>query len=58
MFERVEVLSERRSEKLNRLKMVEEELTELREPMQQAVDFLQTENTVIRSKNFLYQKAM
>lgn len=54
----MEVLSERRSEKLNRLKMVEEELTELREPMQQAVNFLKTENTVIRSKNFLYQKSM
>lgn len=58
VHERVDLLSERRTEKLNRLKMVENEMEELREPMEEAVGFLQRENTIVRSKNFLYQKSM
>ncbi|KAJ8956971.1 hypothetical protein NQ318_012135 [Aromia moschata] len=56
LSERVEILAEQRTEKLNRLKLVENELEELKEPMEQAVGFLKTENTIVYSKNFIYQK--
>lgn len=56
--ERVEYLTEHRTEKLNRLRLVEREMEELKEPMEEAVGFLQTENKVVTSKNFLYQKNM
>lgn len=58
MYERVEELSEKRNEKLNRLKLVEDDLKASRKPMQEAVHFLETENTLTHNKNFLYQKAM
>nr|XP_023017853.1 structural maintenance of chromosomes protein 4 [Leptinotarsa decemlineata]XP_023017854.1 structural maintenance of chromosomes protein 4 [Leptinotarsa decemlineata] len=54
--ERVDYLTEHRTEKLNRLQLVEKELNELKTPMEEAVGFLKTENTVINSKNFLFQK--
>ncbi|CAH2012044.1 unnamed protein product [Acanthoscelides obtectus] len=56
VHERVDILSERRIEKLNRLQMVEKEVQELKGPMEEAVGFLKVENTVVSSKNFLYQK--
>ncbi|XP_066249114.1 structural maintenance of chromosomes protein 4 [Euwallacea similis] len=55
VFNRVEELTERRIEKLNRLKMVQDEVDELQGPMEEAVGFLKVENTVVRSKNFIYQ---
>nr|CAI5830512.1 unnamed protein product [Callosobruchus analis] len=54
--DRVDILSERRIEKLNRLKMVEKEVQELTAPMEEAVGFLKVENTVVSNKNFLYQR--
>ncbi|KAJ8970615.1 hypothetical protein NQ314_001150 [Rhamnusium bicolor] len=48
--------AEQRTEKLNRLRLVEKELNELKAPMEEAVGFLKTENTIVYSKNFLYQK--
>lgn len=54
----MEILAEQRTEKVNRLRLVEKELNELKGPMEEAVGFLKTENTVVYSKNFLYQKNM
>ncbi|XP_060526989.1 structural maintenance of chromosomes protein 4 [Cylas formicarius] len=54
--ERVEILGDRRTEKLNRLKLVENEMEKLRSPMEEAVGFLKIENTVANCKNFLFQK--
>ncbi|RZC39072.1 structural maintenance of chromosomes protein 4, partial [Asbolus verrucosus] len=56
LTERIENLSVLRSEKLNRLKLIEKELEELKAPMEEAVGFLKMENKVVTCKNFLYQK--
>ncbi|XP_030750331.1 structural maintenance of chromosomes protein 4 [Sitophilus oryzae] len=56
--ERVDMLSEKRTEKLNRLRLVENELEQLKEPMEEAVGFLKTENKIVQNKNFLFQKAI
>lgn len=56
--QKVEVLAEERSAKLNRVNLVKQELDELKEPMEEAVGFLKTENTVVVCKNFIYQKQM
>lgn len=56
--ERVDHLAEMRTEKLNRLQLVEKELNELRGPMEEAVGFLKTENKIVNNKNFLYQRNM
>lgn len=56
--ERVETLSDARSEKVNRLKLVQKELEELEGPMGEAVDYLKAENTVATCKNILYHKNM
>ncbi|KAJ8924806.1 hypothetical protein NQ315_000960 [Exocentrus adspersus] len=56
LHDRVEQLAEQRTEKLNRLRLVEKELEELKGPMEEAVGFLKTENTVVYSQNILYQK--
>lgn len=56
--ERVEVLAEQRAEKLNRVKMVETELKELKEPMEQAIEFLKLENSMAVNKNYIYQHNM
>ncbi|KAG5889944.1 hypothetical protein JTB14_018839 [Gonioctena quinquepunctata] len=53
--ERVDYLADLRTEKLNRLQLVEKELSELKAPMEEAVGFLKTENTVVNSKNFIFQ---
>ncbi|KAK5646128.1 hypothetical protein RI129_004592 [Pyrocoelia pectoralis] len=53
--ERVELLADQRSEKLNRVKLVERELDELKKPMEDAVEFLQLENTIVLSKNIIFQ---
>ncbi|KAF5289359.1 hypothetical protein FQR65_LT11870 [Abscondita terminalis] len=53
--ERVELLADQRSEKLNRVKLVQKELDELKVPMQEAVEFLQLENSIALSKNIIYQ---
>lgn len=58
LLDRVETLSERRYEKLNRLKLIENELEALKGPMEEAVGFLELENNIVRDKNFLYQKNM
>lgn len=56
--EKVETLAERRTEKLNRVKLVHQELDELRGPKDEAVGFLKTENTVVTCRNYIYQKKM
>lgn len=58
LLDRVEILSEQRLEKVNRLKLVENEVQELKKPMEEAVGFLKLENSIINSKNCLYQRHM
>ncbi|NWI87344.1 SMC4 protein, partial [Pitta sordida] len=52
---RVELLNERRGEKLNRVKMVEKEKDELEEDKNKAIEFLCLENQIFKEKNFIYQ---
>ncbi|XP_018323917.1 structural maintenance of chromosomes protein 4 [Agrilus planipennis] len=54
--EREEMLTEQKCEKLNRVKLVENELKELKKPMEEAVGFLKLENAVTYSKSIIYQK--
>lgn len=53
--ERVETLNDARMEKVNRLKIIENEMKELKAPLDEAVDFLRTENEITNLKNTLYQ---
>ncbi|XP_066588736.1 structural maintenance of chromosomes protein 4 [Prorops nasuta] len=48
LFEKVEALTERRIEKLNRLRVVAQEKEALKEPMQDAVQYLKMENVIIK----------
>jgi len=54
LADKVETLSERRVEKLHRLRVVQKEKEALEEPMQEAVQYLKTENTIIRLQHQLY----
>lgn len=54
LADKVEMLTERRVEKLHRLRVVQKEKENLEEPMQEAVQYLKTENTIIRLKHQLY----
>jgi structural maintenance of chromosome 4 len=58
LTDKIENLSVLRSEKLNRLTLIEKELEELRGPMEEAMGFLRTENKIATCKNFLYQRQM
>lgn len=55
LFARVEFLSEQREEKLRRLKVVEKAKTELEKPMQEAVQYLSAENSIIKWQHKYYQ---
>ncbi|XP_031833737.1 structural maintenance of chromosomes 4-like protein gluon [Nomia melanderi] len=54
LSEKVEILSEYRVEKLNRLRIIEKEKAALEEPMQEAVQYLQTENVITKIQHQLY----
>lgn len=56
--ERVEELSEKRVQKLNILKTVEEGLDKLRQPMHEAVGYLKVENKIIKCQNMIYQNTV
>ncbi|GJQ67663.1 putative structural maintenance of chromosomes protein [Trypoxylus dichotomus] len=58
LLDRVESLTERRTEKLNRLKLIESDINELKGPMEEAVEYLKLENTITKNKNILYQKKL
>lgn len=51
---KVEELTERKVEKLHRLRVVQKEKEALEEPMQEAVQYLKTENAIIRLQHQLY----
>lgn len=53
---RVEALTEERTEKHNRCKMAERELNDLKQPMDEAIAYLKTENEHARTKNLMFQK--
>ncbi|NXF77085.1 SMC4 protein, partial [Sclerurus mexicanus] len=52
---RVELLNERRGEKLNRVKMVEKEKDALEEDKNKAIEFLCLENKIFKEKNLICQ---
>ncbi|KAG7208913.1 hypothetical protein KM043_015093 [Ampulex compressa] len=54
LSEKVEVLTERRVEKLNRLRVVEKEKAALEEPLQDAVKYLKVENEITKLQYQLY----
>ncbi|XP_968011.2 structural maintenance of chromosomes protein 4 [Tribolium castaneum] len=56
--ERIEYLSDLRTEKLNRLTLIEKQLEQLKGPMEEALTFLKTENKIAVCKNFLHQKEL
>lgn len=51
---KVEELTERKVEKLHRLRVVQKEKEALEEPMQDAVQYLKTENAIVRLQHQLY----
>jgi structural maintenance of chromosome 4 len=55
LFQRVEFLSELREKKLRRLKVVEKAKAELEKPMQEAVQYLKGENSIIKLQHKYYQ---
>uniref|UniRef100_A0A8C0U6B4 Structural maintenance of chromosomes protein 4 n=1 Tax=Cyanistes caeruleus TaxID=156563 RepID=A0A8C0U6B4_CYACU len=55
---RVELLNERRGEKLNRVKMVEKEKDALEEDKNKAIEFLCLENQIFKEKNQMCQYYM
>ncbi|OXU23774.1 hypothetical protein TSAR_003018 [Trichomalopsis sarcophagae] len=55
LFQRVEMLSEVREEKMRRLKVVEKAKSELEGPMQEAVQYLKAENTIVKLQHKYYQ---
>ena len=48
-------LDDQRTEKLNRVKLVEKEKDELEGPKNAALDYLRLENDIVRKKNTMYQ---
>ncbi|XP_052868300.1 structural maintenance of chromosomes protein 4 [Anopheles cruzii] len=54
--ERVDMLNEERTEKHNRCKLAEREMKDLEKPMEEAVEYLNLENTLTRTKNQQIQK--
>ncbi|KAJ8708705.1 hypothetical protein PYW08_010087 [Mythimna loreyi] len=53
---KVEEYSEMRKEKLNRVRLVEQEKIKLEQPMREAVDLMNLTNTSLRTRNMLLQK--
>jgi len=51
---KIEELTERKIEKLHRLRVVQKEKEALEEPMQEAVQYLKTENAMIRLQHQFY----
>ncbi|KMQ92929.1 structural maintenance of chromosomes protein 4 [Lasius niger] len=54
LADKVEMLTERRIEKLHRLRVVQKEKESLEEPMQDAVQYLKMENAIIKLQHQLY----
>ena len=54
--DKVELLTERRTEKLHRLRVVEKEKKDLEEPMQDALQYLKLENTITKYQHQLYHR--
>ncbi|XP_047036782.1 structural maintenance of chromosomes protein 4 [Helicoverpa zea] len=53
---KVEEYTEMRKEKLNRVRLVEQEKIKLEQPMREAVDLMNLTNTTLRTRNMLLQK--
>lgn len=55
---KVEDYTEMRKEKLNRVRLVEQEKLKLEQPMKEAVELVNLTNTALRTRNMLLQKYM
>ncbi|XP_045519482.1 structural maintenance of chromosomes protein 4 isoform X1 [Pieris brassicae] len=53
---KVEEYTEMRKDKLNRVRLVEQEKQRLEQPMREAVDLMELTNTALRTRNMLLQK--
>ena len=56
LHKRVQELDEHRTEKLNRVKLVEKEKDELEKPKNEALEYLNLNNKIVRKKNMGYQQ--
>ncbi|CAG9568632.1 unnamed protein product [Danaus chrysippus] len=56
LSEKVEEYTEMRKEKLNRVRLVEQEKNKLEQPMREAVELMNLTNTALRTRNTLLQK--
>ena len=56
LHKRVAELDEHRTEKLNRVKLVEKEKDELEKPKNEALEYLHLNNKIVRKKNMGYQQ--
>ncbi|XP_026667538.1 structural maintenance of chromosomes protein 4 isoform X2 [Ceratina calcarata] len=54
LSEKVDLLTEYRAERLNRLRMVEKEKEGLEEPMQEAIQYLEVENAITKLQHEIY----
>ena len=56
LHKRVQELDEHRTEKLNRVKLVEKEKDELEKPKNDALEYLHLNNKIVRKKNKMFQQ--
>ena len=56
LYTRYNELDEHRTEKLNRVKLVEKEKDELEKPKNEALEYLELHNKIVRKKNMGYQQ--
>jgi len=54
LLNKIEELTERKMEKLHRLRVVQKEKEALEEPMQEAIQYLKTENSMISLQHQIY----
>lgn len=54
----VDKLTEERTEKINRLKIVEKEKNALEKPVNEAIEYLEAENEIVEKRNQMYHKTI
>ncbi|XP_022233745.2 structural maintenance of chromosomes protein 4 [Drosophila obscura] len=56
--QRVDQLTDDRTEKHNRCKLAERDMKDLEQPFNEAVEYLKKENDLVRTKSWVYQKSI
>ncbi|BFF94349.1 structural maintenance of chromosomes protein 4 [Drosophila madeirensis] len=56
--QRVDQLTDDRTEKHNRCKLAERDMKDLEQPFNEAVEYLRKENDLVRTKSWVYQKSI